>query len=213
MHRKHTTIASGLLLAWVALLISLVFPGTGTTAVAAYPGEARRDDPALQATSPATSPAPRVTPSATALPVFPVVTSTPGPDGSVAHQVEPGQTLIGIAEAYGLTINELLTLNGLLPDAVIFPGNKLVIVPAVTPSITPTGTNTARPTGTATATRRPPTATPTQTLVPTPAPTATATPWLRMPAVDFDARSTGMILIVVCAIGLVVVGLTAFRSK
>jgi len=210
MHRRHRLTALNLVLGWAALLIALALPGTGTIPVTARADEANRFGyPALQATS---TPR-RGTPTATYLPVFPVITSTPNTDGSVSHEVQPGQTLIGIAEAYGLTITDLLTLNNLQSNAVIFPGNKLVVVPVVTPSVTPTTTNTARPTAMPTATRRPATSTPAQTQVPTITPTAIATPWFRLPQVDMNARSMGLVLIVVCAIGLVVVGVTGFRSK
>jgi LysM repeat protein len=61
---------------------------------------------------------------------YPVKVSTPGPDGSVVHTVQPGQTLWTIAAIYKIQLPELLQLNGLGDNAFIHPGDKLVIKPA-----------------------------------------------------------------------------------
>ena len=85
------------------------------------------------------------TPGPTPLPVIRFVTSTPNPDGSIIHIVQPGQTLTGIANVYGLTLQELLELNGLTLEAVLLPGDKILIKPAEpTPIIMPTLTSTLR---------------------------------------------------------------------
>jgi LysM repeat protein len=58
---------------------------------------------------------------------------TPGPAGRAAptaagiHRVEPGDTLIRIAERYGVWLSDLLALNELALDSVIFAGEDLLI--------------------------------------------------------------------------------------
>ena len=70
--------------------------------------------------------------------------STPNPDGSVIHVVQPGQALWNIAAAYQVTLQQILELNDLTKDSFIFPGQKLVIKPASGSSIL---TGTILPTG------------------------------------------------------------------
>jgi LysM repeat protein len=43
------------------------------------------------------------------------------------HKVRADETLYGISRRYGLTVGELRQLNGLAPDAVIHPGQKLIV--------------------------------------------------------------------------------------
>lgn len=59
-----------------------------------------------------------------------VQTATPHPDGSIIHEVQPGQTLWAIASAYGTTVQRLRELNGLGENDVILPGQKLFVRPA-----------------------------------------------------------------------------------
>jgi len=83
------------------------------------------------------------TPGPTPLPVVPVVTSTLNPDGSIIHIVQQGQTLYGIATIYDIAIQDMLALNNLTLDAILLPGDKIVIKPAEpTPVIMPTLTST-----------------------------------------------------------------------
>ncbi len=74
------------------------------------------------------------TPSAT-----PTPTSTPTPVPPLAHQVQRGETLSGIASTYGLTIDDILALN---PD--IDPNRlqvgQVILIPAGTPTPGPTNT-------------------------------------------------------------------------
>lgn len=100
----------------------------------------------------------------TPIPIYQVKTATPKPDGSVVHTVLSGQTLIGIAIAYGLTVAEIKAMNNLTSD-VIYVGDKLVIQLASTPGPTATTTATITPTRAATATRNP-TRTPTASSIP-----------------------------------------------
>ncbi|MCX7754711.1 MAG: LysM peptidoglycan-binding domain-containing protein [Anaerolineales bacterium] len=66
-----------------------------------------------------------------------VTTSTPDAEGRIVHEVQPYQTLITIAQAYGVTVERILSLNGLQPDWPLRIGQQLVIDPGrVTPSPT-----------------------------------------------------------------------------
>lgn len=111
-------------------------------------------------------------PVATQLAVQPIQVATPMADGSIIHVVQWGQFLINIANAYGIPLNDLLALNGLTENTVIYPGDKLIIRLPTTPTsptqalemgiveteeaITPTRTSTHTPLPIA------PTATPTR---------------------------------------------------
>ncbi len=95
--------------------------------------------------------------------VYAQSTPTPIPDGAVpiTVEVQPNDSLWAIAVPAGLTLQELLDLNGLTEDALIQPGQVLIIgytMPEPTPTIEviPTETATLPP---------PP---PTQTAVPPP---------------------------------------------
>jgi len=97
------------------------------------------------------------------------ITATPRADGSIVHIVGFNQTLILIAEKYETTIADLMLLNNLTEDSVIFPGQELIIqLPTTGPTFTPSG-----PTFTPTA-GTPPTST--QTPAPTIRPTRTPRP-------------------------------------
>jgi hypothetical protein len=112
-----------------------------------------------------------------------------------------GQTLIIIASAYGVDINDLMALNGLNKDSVIFPDQELIIQAGFT------ATPTSPPTRTATQTRIP-TSTHRPTRTPSPSVQAVATnePALQtqpVPATSSaQSRSdvVGKILLVVIAV-------------
>jgi hypothetical protein len=104
----------------------------------------------------------------TAIPIYVVQTATPNPDGSIIHTVQSGQTLIGIAKAYGVLVAEIKDLNNLSSDD-IYVGDRLIIQLASTPGPTSTATATSTPTRSATPTHRPTrTATPSATPVVSP---------------------------------------------
>jgi uncharacterized protein YkwD len=66
----------------------------------------------------------------------PLLVSTPGPDGSIVHEVQVGQALWNIAAVYEIDLHDLLELNGLTGNTFIYPGDKILIKPAdVTPDI------------------------------------------------------------------------------
>lgn len=63
--------------------------------------------------------------------------SAPDADGRIVHEVQPYQALINIADAYGVTVERILALNGLQADWPLQIGQKLLISPGnVTPSPT-----------------------------------------------------------------------------
>lgn len=86
-------------------------------------------------------------------------TPTPNAAGEIIIIVQTGDTLWNIAARAGLSLADLLALNGLTEDAIVVPGQPLVIGRVtLTPTLTPTPPPTA--------TRPPPT--PTQTPPPRP---------------------------------------------
>jgi len=63
----------------------------------------------------------------------PLETSVPSEDGSIIHIVNHGETLWGIAQSYGVTVDDIRRLNGIAGDStLIHPGQKLLIRPANT---------------------------------------------------------------------------------
>ena len=65
------------------------------------------------------------------------VLQTPDADGKIIHEVQPYQALITIADAYDVSVERILTLNGLQADWPLQIGQKLVISPGnITPSPT-----------------------------------------------------------------------------
>jgi LysM repeat protein len=74
---------------------------------------------------------------ATATPFGMIVPQVPDADGRIIHEVQAYQALITIAEAYNVTVDRILTLNGLSEDWPLQIGQKLVISPGnITPSPT-----------------------------------------------------------------------------
>ena len=66
-----------------------------------------------------------------------VVPAAPDADGKIIHEVQPYQALITIADAYHVTVDRLLSLNGLQADWPLQIGQKLLISPGnITPSPT-----------------------------------------------------------------------------
>ncbi|MCP4682241.1 MAG: LysM peptidoglycan-binding domain-containing protein [Desulfobacterales bacterium] len=57
------------------------------------------------------------------------VNSNKNKSGSRYHVIRAGESLSTISNRYGMSLKELLRLNGLAPGTVIYPGDKLVIEP------------------------------------------------------------------------------------
>jgi LysM repeat protein len=92
-------------------------------------------------------------PAPTVLWIMPVKVATPASDGTVIHVVEPGQALLHIVDAYQVKLVDVLALNGLTEQSVIYPGDKILVKNAdKTPTATLADTKTPSP---PTATRRP----------------------------------------------------------
>lgn len=77
------------------------------------------------------SPAPTASPSAA-----PAPPTAPAAGGST-HTVTAGETLFGIAQKYGTSTSTLFALNGLGRDAIIYPGQSIVVAAAPAPGPAP----------------------------------------------------------------------------
>ncbi len=146
----------------------------------------------------------------------PILTSTPNADGSVAYVIQYGETLIEIANAFGITLADLYDNNPSLDpqNPKYRAGQVLIIRPAFTAtpklSLTPTPrppTRTVRPSRTAT---QVPPATATRGLTLTPG-ILTPTPETKPPALD--DRTIGYGFILVSAAGLLIVVIKGFIIK
>lgn len=148
----------------------------------------------------------------TAIPLSPVATVTPDASGIIIHTVQYGETLYGIAEAYGVTISQILTNNNLSSESTsIYAGQTLIIQKATEPTATPT--NTATPDlGTPTPTQVRPTLTPFPTRTPAPTQTPTTPPSLVHRTLS-NGRNVGLGLILVCGLGLLLVLYLGFLKK
>ena len=90
--------------------------------------------------------------------IIPVKAATPMVDGSIYHQVQSGQSLWAVSEAYKVDMNQIASLNGRLGSEQIYIGEKLLIRAAFTLTpLPPFPTDVVR---TPTATHVAPTATP-----------------------------------------------------
>ena len=113
---------------------------------------------------------PVVEPNPTAV-FIPIITNTPSQNGNIVHVVAEGRTLWGIAVSYGVTMDEIRSLNNMGSDeTTVYVGQRLFIRQILT-SATPTQFET---TPSMTPTKQNPTVTPTQT--PDNPPTFTTTP-------------------------------------
>jgi len=203
----HTLVGytSGLVGAGVAVVDGLAYytldvRNTGT--MSGLPAEAT-EDPSSDATDAAAG--------GTAFQMPAQITSTPNEDGSVLHTVQLGETLWSIAEMYGSSVDDLISLNSLsATDPVIYEGQDLVVRLAYTrtptPTITMTPTKTLRPTRTprpleATFTLAAPYATTAAPLIPE---------TNRKPS---NLQSVGMLVVIVSALGLIGVFVSRWWSK
>lgn len=86
----------------------------------------------------------------TIVPYDPFIKSTPRSDGAIIHIVGYGQTLIIIANTYEVPLQSILELNGFTKDAIIYPGDEIIIQTGKTATPTkikkPSPTITSSPT-------------------------------------------------------------------
>ncbi|RMG95761.1 MAG: LysM peptidoglycan-binding domain-containing protein [Chloroflexi bacterium] len=75
----------------------------------------------------------------------PLPTATPDTNGLIYYEVQPGDSLWSIAARHQLSLSELLALNNLTADAIIQPGDKLIVGQG-TPAPTPTQPTMPTPT-------------------------------------------------------------------
>lgn len=82
------------------------------------------------------------TPTVTLAPTLartPTPSPTPSPIPPLVHQVQEGESLLVIADMYGVSVDDLLALNpGIDPQ--LLQVNQLLLVPVVPPTATPTPT-------------------------------------------------------------------------
>ncbi len=110
------------------------------------------------------------TPAPSAIPIQPISVATPGEDGSITHVVQYGQFLENIANAYEIALNDLLSLNSLSEQTIIYPGDKLLVKAGSTLESTPelVFSETAKEAKPATPTPRATSTTKIETKTPTP---------------------------------------------
>ena len=89
-------------------------------------------------------------PSAPALIIIPVTRSDPQEDGSIVHTVRTGQALWNIAAVYDVPLEEILEINNLPQNALIFSGDEILVQEAIEPVIEaePTSASTNTPVAT-----------------------------------------------------------------
>ncbi len=93
------------------------------------------------AATPTSPPTWTPSPTATAAPTVPPPTPTPG---LLLHTVQPGETLAGIAAAYGVSLAELIAVNHIQDPNLIQVGQVLVI-PGIPAPAAPAGSPTPLP--------------------------------------------------------------------
>lgn len=144
-----------------------------------------------------------------------VQVATSRADGAIIHEVQPGQALSSIAVAYQVQMADIRALNNMTAnDNNIWAGQKLTIRLAFTPTVSPTLTETPLPptrTLAPTDTQGPPR----DTSTPVPTHTITSRPLLPdLPSAENNPRqSIGIILVVVCSLGLLAVLISNFLKK
>ena len=141
-----------------------------------------------------------------------ILTSTPQPDGSIYHIVQPGESLWVISAAYGIPGSEIMVLNGNSPEAnEVYINDVLLIRRANTPTPTSNVTPTPIPT-----TPQPTVFVPSRTSIPTKTPLPTATPTLPPSTAQIifgDSHKVGLTMVAISGIGLLLVAYFGFLKK
>ena len=134
--------------------------------------------------------------------IAPLKLATPAADGSIVHEVQTGQALWNIAMAYEVSVDDLIVLNDLPANPVIYTGQKILVKVAFTPTPEPTATLTPRP--------------PTRTPIPQQTAQelrATSVPDERDTSLNLDRRSMGIALVLICGIGLALLVVGTLSKK
>ena len=142
--------------------------------------------------------------------IYGVTVATPQADGSIVHTVLYGQSLIAIADAYGITVEQLRELNGMAADDnTIWTDQELIIAPAGSNAQSGTAgettpENPADEESGADTTPQPTATIFTATLTPRPTSTPGATPTAETAANQspWNTRTLGILLLVVSGLGL-----------
>ena len=122
---------------------------------------------------PTTKLAAKAAPTAAAPPATTTL-AAPTAQPPVSYTVQAGDALLGIAARYGLKYGAILKLNGITLDAMLRPGDTLLLPPGATP-VAPAPPASTVPVTTVPVTTVPATTVPAAT-VPAPAPAPAATP-------------------------------------
>lgn len=177
-------------------------------------------------TAPGTTPVPGETsgPGPTTVSYDPFIISTPREDGAIIHVVGYGQTLIGIANTYGVELVDIYSYNGYNKDTVIYPNEWVIIRPAGETSLAKTPEST-KVTRTLTKTPRAvkPTRTPrnsnsvsetkTQSSTPTATSTKTQTPMTVSVSEGQEPMVVGVVILsFVILIGVILYGLLSRKT-
>ncbi|HEX3050019.1 MAG TPA: LysM domain-containing protein [Aggregatilineaceae bacterium] len=142
-------------------------------------------------------------PAATAAPV--IANAQTKPDGSQVHIVQPGQTLWGIAQVYGVTLDQLRLWNNII-GSTIYEGQAIIVKPAPAASAP-----TAAPTSASAASTSIPSPTPFTQMIVTPAVTVSPQPEAvaaDTPDEDSDDSTRTVVTVVALVVILGAVGAT-----
>ncbi|WP_322506585.1 LysM peptidoglycan-binding domain-containing protein [Anaerolinea sp.] len=142
--------------------------------------------------------------------ITPPAAATSTPDESQMYEVQPGDTLWGIALTYQVSMEDIKRWNNLPATPNLWPGDRLIVQPSFTPA--PSATGTPLPTVTPTLAF---TATPMPTIiVPVTAITMTSTPETTSPSSRFSPLPfIGIGLIVLSVLGMILLFVGKLQGK
>lgn len=144
------------------------------------------------------TPRPYTPPPSIVYPTAIQATNTPNLDGSVIYIVQPGDTLLGIAIAYDVSLDSLYALNGLTENSFIYADQEIIIQAGFTATPTqPTATPTQRPSSTPWPTS--------ESTIPASEPSPTATPTPVQPSMSAGGAVIAIIVAALVAAGILTV--------